>query len=110
MEGQTENDELYPIAVLIDELKVCECFARLASPPPVEGELMGPSLHSNFVARRCSPQTECHSASIYDRPGFGPRADSRRTYPIPGWYVFLHVPHHSSVIGMRLTRFVSRLC
>lgn len=23
MEGQGENDELYPIAVLIDELKVC---------------------------------------------------------------------------------------
>ena len=103
MEGQTENDELYPIAVLIDELKVCGYFARLASPPPVEGELMGPSLHSNFVARRCSPQTKCHSTSIYDRPGFGPRADSRRTYPIPGWYVFPQVPHHSSVTGMRLT-------
>jgi hypothetical protein len=24
MEGQGENDELYPIAVLIDELKVCQ--------------------------------------------------------------------------------------
>jgi hypothetical protein len=23
MEGQNQNDELYPIAVLIDELKVC---------------------------------------------------------------------------------------
>jgi len=27
MEGQNENDELYPIAVLIDELKVCSQIA-----------------------------------------------------------------------------------
>lgn len=27
MEGQNENDELYPIAVLIDELKVRRCSA-----------------------------------------------------------------------------------
>lgn len=35
MEGQSENDELYPIAVLIDELKVPK---KLHSPSmPVEG-------------------------------------------------------------------------
>lgn len=28
MEGQAENDELYPIAVLIDELKVCDIPSR----------------------------------------------------------------------------------
>jgi hypothetical protein len=32
MEGQNENDELYPIAVLIDELKVCGCSAHLSFP------------------------------------------------------------------------------
>lgn len=32
MEGQNENDELYPIAVLIDELKVCMIFVVAVTP------------------------------------------------------------------------------
>jgi hypothetical protein len=32
MEGQNENDELYPIAVLIDELKVCGYSVHLSLP------------------------------------------------------------------------------
>lgn len=32
MEGQNQNDELYPIAVLIDELKVrCNCWEKEAA-------------------------------------------------------------------------------
>jgi hypothetical protein len=37
MEGQNENDELYPIAVLIDELKVCRCSAQVAFPSTCGG-------------------------------------------------------------------------
>lgn len=40
MEGQNENDELYPIAVLIDELKV---QTSSALPSITEGESTGPS-------------------------------------------------------------------
>lgn len=32
MEGQNENDELYPIAVLIDELKVRMLFTGVGAP------------------------------------------------------------------------------
>lgn len=32
MEGQNENDELYPIAVLIDELKVCMLVTGIDTP------------------------------------------------------------------------------
>lgn len=34
MEGQGENDELYPIAVLIDELKVPNTSPGLQHPTP----------------------------------------------------------------------------
>lgn len=34
MEGQGENDELYPIAVLIDELKVYITNLQIAAHPP----------------------------------------------------------------------------
>jgi hypothetical protein len=33
MEGQNQNDELYPIAVLIDELKVATIFITLMREP-----------------------------------------------------------------------------
>jgi hypothetical protein len=33
MEGQNQNDELYPIAVLIDELKVAAIFITLMREP-----------------------------------------------------------------------------
>lgn len=36
MEGQTENDELYPIAVLIDELKVRILFLSADTPSDPE--------------------------------------------------------------------------
>ena len=38
MEGQNENDELYPIAVLIDELKVRGRSAPSIFPSPSGGE------------------------------------------------------------------------
>lgn len=36
MEGQNENDELYPIAVLIDELKVCILFVSAITPSDLQ--------------------------------------------------------------------------
>lgn len=45
MEGQNENDELYPIAVLIDELKVRRYSALHMFPST------GPSSHVYDIAR-----------------------------------------------------------
>lgn len=51
MEGQNENDELYPIAVLIDELKVCGCSAQLCFPSTGGGGTYWPKLTLNVIAR-----------------------------------------------------------
>lgn len=59
MERQNQNDELYPIAVLIDELKA--------------GNLrFTPQAHSanESSARRCAPPTQRYTSIIYN--SFGP--------------------------------------
>lgn len=68
------NDELYPIAVLIDELKVglgspsAAPMARLTSPLP---------------ARRCPAPAQRHPPPLDHRPRPGCRAHERRADPFP---------------------------
>jgi hypothetical protein len=73
MEGQDQGDELYPIAVLIDELKVRNN----------QGALLWGIIRTLYVwplthdtARRCSSPFERHSQTLHHRPRFGPRAHS----------------------------------
>jgi len=67
MEGQDQNDELFPIAVLIDELKV---NTRM----PWEAEC---EETDTTAARRCPVETECHPPPVNNRARTGPGADKR---------------------------------
>jgi hypothetical protein len=76
MDEQNQGDELYPIAVLIDELKV--------RAPPSHRELtMATEWLIQCLARRCPPQTQCDQAAVDHRPRPGPRADKRRAHTLP---------------------------
>lgn len=67
MEAQTQNDELYPIAVLIDELKVRKDIWRA---------VVKPSIGANTdTARRCVVALECNPSLIHNRLGSGCRAN-----------------------------------
>lgn len=65
MEGQEQNDELFPIAVLIDELKV-----RTTRP----GKKILES--DTILARRCAPTFERNSSPVDYRARFGSRQNA----------------------------------
>lgn len=85
-DAPTANDELYPIAVLIDELKV-----RLTCPPgflpPARRDIdPGPA------ARRCPPASERHPPALDHRAGPGRRAHPRRAHSLPRRLAYLSLP------------------
>lgn len=75
------NDELYPIAVLIDELKV----RRLPSPHPHAAHLRSRTRLIQDVARRCNPPSQCNPTPLHHRPGLGRRAHSGGIDSLPRW-------------------------
>lgn len=74
------NDELYPIAVLIDELKV----RRHPHPPTCCPSTLSHRLTQD-LARRCNPPSQCNPTPLHHRPGLGRRAHSGGIDSLPGW-------------------------
>lgn len=75
------NDELYPIAVLIDELKVC----RGHSPHPHAAHPRSRTRLTQGLARRCYPPSQCNPTPLHHRPGLGRRAHSGGIDSLPRW-------------------------
>lgn len=75
------NDELYPIAVLIDELKV----RRRSHPHPHAAHPPSRNPLTLDVARRCNPPSQCNPTPLHHRPGPGRRAHSGGIDSLPRW-------------------------
>lgn len=83
---QPTQEEIYPLALLIDELKVSSWFNCLAVSIVFQTNVFGSQFYLKFhhyyfilfyfIARRCNSTTQCYASFVNHRLGIGRRTDA----------------------------------